>query len=127
MALETYQIFIIILAPGRTKRGVSCVGRQIRVDGGLDNIWILNPNERGEQIPLESSPYNNMWQPIGGPCIETGHGKGSNCGKIDIRSTVMLPLESKIALKCLLGNMKCILKHNFIAGKEVTHIRTITL
>ena len=73
-------------APGKTKRGVTCVGRQTKLDGGLDNVWVLNSSlhidEMGKQIPLECSPY--MWQPIGGPCIETCYGKNSS--KIDIKS-----------------------------------------
>lgn len=48
-------------APGKTKRGVTCVGRQTKLDGGLDNVWVLNPSlhidEMGNQIPLECSPY----------------------------------------------------------------------
>lgn len=82
----------------------------------LDNVWILNEevqiDEQGQQIPLSESKY--VWQPVGGPCIETVYGKSST--KVDIRSTVRLPLESKSALNDLLILMKEVLKHNFIAG-----------
>ena len=107
--------------PGRVKKGATCVGRQIaKVDGEegivLDDVWILNEkvqiDAEGQQIPLSQSKY--VWQPVGGPCIETVYGKGST--KVDIRSTVHLPLESQSALSDLLILMKAVLKHNFIAG-----------
>ena len=79
-------------------------------------MWILNDkvqiDENGQQIPLSQSKY--AWQPVGGPCIETVYGKNST--KVDIRSTVHLPLESKDALNDLLTLMKAVLEHNFIAG-----------
>ena len=55
---------------------------------------------------LSESKY--VWQPVGGPCIETVHGKNSS--KVDIRSTIHLPLESKNALNNLLTLMKAVLK-----------------
>ena len=86
-------------APGKTKRGVTCVGRQTKLDGGLDNVWVLNPSlhidEMGNQIPLECSPYY-----VAAPYIETCYGKNSS--KIDIKSTVTLPLESRNSLDNLL-------------------------
>ena len=107
--------------PGRVKKGAGCIGRQVlKMEGEegitLDNVWILNENvqidENGQQIPPSQSKY--MWQPVGGPCIETVYGKNSS--KIDIRSTIHLPLESKNALNDLLTLMKAVLKHNFIPG-----------
>ena len=69
-------------------------------------------DENGKQIPLSQSKY--VWQPVGGPCIETVYRKNSS--KVDIRSVIHLPLESKNALSNLLMLMKAVLKHNFIAG-----------
>lgn len=100
---------------GRSKVGVRYVGRQM-TGKELKNIWVLNPdvhiNSKGERVSLPDSEY--MWQPIGGPCIETVYGKNSN--KIDIRSTIQLPLESTESLSNLLTSLKLVLKHNFIPG-----------
>jgi hypothetical protein len=101
--------------PGNSKQGVLCVGRQMK-GKEIGNIWVLNPevhiNDKGERIPLASSEYR--WQPIGGPCIETSFGKSSS--KVDIQSTVTLPLESKESLSDLLTALKDVLKHNFMPG-----------
>ena len=102
---------------GKSKLGVRCVGRQM-TGNELKNIWVLNPevhiNNKGEHVPLTDSDY--VWQPIGGPCIETLYGKNTN--KIDIRSTVKLPLDSSESLSNLLTAMKAVLKHNFIPGRH---------
>jgi len=99
----------------RSKLGVQCVGRQMTGEK-LANIWVLNPevhiNSQGERVSVDDSEY--VWQPIGGPCIETAYGK--NVSKIDIRSTVQLPLESTESLSNLLTSLKVVLKHNFIPG-----------
>ena len=101
--------------PGRTKQGVNCVGRQVKGED-LQSIWILNPSVhidgKGALVPLEESNY--VWQPIGGPCIETCYSKTST--KMDLRSTITLPLESKQSLNNLLTTMKTVLKHNFVPG-----------
>ena len=102
---------------GKTKLGVTCVGRQRGKEDSLANIWVLSPSvhidEMGKQVDLSHSNY--VWQPIGGPCIETCYGKTSK--KVDIQSTVTLPLESRQSLNNLLTKMKSVLRHNFIPGK----------
>ena len=103
--------------PGRTKLGATCIGRQFKHDNmELADIWVLNPelhiDAEGNQVNTELSEY--VWQPIGGPCIESSYTK--NNYKINIRSTVTLPLESHQSLCNLLSKMKCVLKHNFVAG-----------
>ena len=79
-------------------------------------IWILNEkvqiDESGLQIPLEESEY--VWQPIGGPCIETAYAKSSS--QIDIRSKIKTPL-STAPLSELLAIMGKTFKHNFIPGE----------
>lgn len=99
--------------PGRTKLGVRCVEKQ-----SSGEMWVLNPevhiDSEGRLIDCELSNY--VWQPIGGPCIENSYTK--NTYKVDIRSTITLPLESKQSLSDLLKKMKDVLKHNFIAGSR---------
>jgi hypothetical protein len=104
--------------PGRTRLGATCVGRQFKRDGlELAGIWVLNPelhiDTEGNQVNTELSEY--VWQPVGGPCIENSYSK-NNHYKVDIRSTICLPLESHESLNNLLMKMKPVLKHNFIAG-----------
>lgn len=95
------------------------MGRQYYHDGsGLANIWVLNPevhiDSEGNQVNHEASEY--VWQPIGGPCIEISYGKNSS--KVDIHSTVSLPLESHLCLNKLLLQMKLVLKHNLDLSLE---------
>lgn len=86
----------------------------------LQNMWILNTevhiDEMGVQVPLQDSDY--VWQPIGGPCIGTCYSGGKST-KVDIKSSVILPLESKQSLHSLVLNMKTVLKHNFIPGTNI--------
>ena len=102
--------------PGKTKFAATCVGRQWKRENELAGVWVLNPDlhidAQGRRIPTDESVYT--WQPIGGPCIESSYSKSNY--KVDIRSTVTLPLESKQSLNKLLMQMKSVLKHNFIAG-----------
>ncbi len=81
--------------------------------------WVLNEDVQidanGVQIPLDNSSY--VWQPIGGPCIETIYAKNSTC--IDIRSKIKTPL-STTSLNELLAIMMKAFKHNFIPGEKLS-------
>lgn len=115
--------------PGKTKRGVTCVGRQLKECGiEPDNIWVLNPSlhvdEEGKKVELSVSNY--VWQPIGGPCMENTYNK--TAVKVDIRSTIKEPMESHQSLSNLLLKMKAVLKHNFIPGMKCqTRIYRLTI
>lgn len=97
--------------PGRVKKGANCLGKQLNA-----NVWVLNEStqidENGTLIPLENSQF--VWQPIGGPCIETMYAKSST--RIDIKSIITTPL-STLPLGKLLDIMTSTFKHNFIPGK----------
>lgn len=94
------------------KMGVVLVGRQL-----CHKVWALNEevqiNEDGQQIPLEESGY--VWQPIGGPGIETVYSKNST--KINISSNVNIPLSTTPLIE-LIGIMTKTFKHNFIPGEQ---------
>ena len=81
------------------------MGKQL--DG---NIWVLNPDvyigNLGVQIPVLESKY--AWQPIGGSNNELAPGKNANCA-MSLSSNIVLPLESRSALKELLHMMVSIL------------------
>lgn len=93
---------------GRHKIGVPHMGKL------NDDVWVFNEqlqiNSKGQKI---ESQY--IWPGIGGPSIETTFGK-----KINIKSSVKLPLEHKHALCDLVLMMKNVLKHNIIPGNPTS-------